>query len=154
MIARRLIQSATPLEEAGLLQVQAVGVRAPFFFPLGMPRDEVEQVLCDILKPDQWHYYEIPQTAVRSEDVVADCGAAEGLFTLTVAHRCRYVFAIEPAPAFVRALERTLAGLANVRILPYALAETDGVVRLSADGITWRIVETADGLLVPGSFYR
>ena len=149
MIARRLIQSATPLEETGLSQVRAVGVHAPFFFPLGTPRDEVDQVLCDILKPDQWHYYEIPQTAVRPEDVVADCGAAEGLFTLTVAHRCRHVFAIEPAPAFVKALERTLAGLANVSILPYALAESDGVVRLSVDGITSRVTETADGCLVP-----
>ena len=149
MIARRLIQSATPLEEAGLLQVRAAGVHAPFFFPLDTPRDEVDQVLCDILKPDQWHFYEIPQTAVRPGDVVADCGAAEGLFTLTVAHRCRHVFAIEPAPAFVKALGRTLAGFTNVSILPCALAEADGAVRLSAGGITSRVIETADGQLVP-----
>jgi FkbM family methyltransferase len=83
------------------------------------------------------------------EDTVADCGAAEGLFTLTVAHRCRYVFAIEPAPAFVRALERTLAGFTNVSVLPCALAESDGVVRLSAGGITSRVIETDDGQLVP-----
>jgi FkbM family methyltransferase len=149
MIARRLIQSATPLEEAGLLKVWAVGIHAPCFFLLDTPRDEVDQVLCDILRPDQWHHYEIPQTTVEPDDIVADCGAAEGLFTLTVAHRCRHVFAIEPAPAFVRALERTLAGFSNVSILPYALAEADGVVRLSVEGITSRVIKTDNGQLVP-----
>jgi FkbM family methyltransferase len=149
ILAQWFIHSIKFFEETGLLQVKLFGVSEPLFFPYDTPRDEVDQVLCDVLKPDQWHYYEIPQTAVKSEDTVADCGAAEGLFTLTVAHRCRYVFAIEPAPAFVRALERTLAGFTNVSVLPYALAESDGVVRLSADGITSRVIETDDGQLVP-----
>jgi FkbM family methyltransferase len=92
---------------------------------------------------DDWHFYEAPETAVEQGDVVADCGAAEGLFSLLVAERASRVYAIEPLPLWNECMRETFANSANVEILPHALAAETGRARLQGSGFTAHL--SADG---------
>jgi len=42
------------------------------------------------------------QTTVTEEDIVVDCGAAEGLFGFLVIDRCEKLLLIEPLPVFLQ----------------------------------------------------
>ncbi len=52
--------------------------------------------------------------AVESGDVVVDCGAFVGGFSLSVGTVASHVFAIEPAPDNFEALSRNVAGTGNI----------------------------------------
>lgn len=131
----------------GFLVVHFRGLGDPLHFPAEMDAGALYQVIAELMYRRSWHYYEIPQTRVLPGDVVADCGAGEGLFSLLVARRCRKVYAVEPLGAFVAAMRRTFAGLANVEVVPYALGEREGEAIISEE-------EIASGLgagLAPGA---
>jgi FkbM family methyltransferase len=115
-------------------------------------------VLSEALDPTNWHFYELPETRVAPDDVVADCGAAEGIFSLLVASRAEHVYAVEPAPHWTRALARTFTGASNVTVVPAALGDAPGRAYLSGgaldsavsgdkgDGATEIAVHTVDHL--------
>ena len=111
------------------------GWAAPLYLPIETDLAVLYQVVAELMFSDSWHYYEIPPTRVGPGDVVADCGAGEGLFSLLVAGRCRKVYAIEPLGAFVAAMERTFAGRENVEIVPVGLADHVGEATLRDEGI-------------------
>lgn len=115
--------------------VELKGQIHPLYFPKSFDITLLNEVISELLYPDHWHYYEIKQTAVSSHDVVMDCGAAEGLFTLTVASRCRHVYVVEPLPEFVQALHRSLKPYSNVEILPMALSDHNGLAFLQGQGL-------------------
>ena len=56
---------------------------------------------------DSPHHYETPGFHVRAEDIVADIGAAEGIFALSVVEKVKKVYLFECATAWSEALERT-----------------------------------------------
>ncbi|MGC8833862.1 MAG: FkbM family methyltransferase [Armatimonadota bacterium] len=97
------------------------------------------QVICETMYPDDWHYYEAEGARVTPEDVVLDCGASEGLFSLSVAPRCRRVYAVEPHPAFANALRLTLQYYPNTEVLELALGSEPGTAFLSDQGIASRL---------------
>jgi hypothetical protein len=101
--ARPFIQKIGPAGD--FISVRLRGVDRPLFYPAAMPRRSLCQVIEESFVPDNWHYFEIPETRISKNDTVADCGAAEGLFSLLAAQRCKMVYAIEPLPLFVAALE-------------------------------------------------
>jgi FkbM family methyltransferase len=82
----------------------------------------LEQVIVESFYPNNWHYYEIPQTKVTNNDNVVDCGAAEGLFGLLVVNRCSKLHLIEPLPIFCNAMKITFKAKNNVTIHPVALS--------------------------------
>ena len=108
----------------------------PLYYPMEMPLYSLYQVIAEIFFGDDWHYYEFQPTKVSEGDVVVDCGAAEGLFSLLVATRCHKVYAIEPLPRFVEALRLTFSRIDNVTVVACALADREGEGKLSRAGIS------------------
>jgi len=100
------------------------------------------QVIAENFYPDDWHYYEWHRTSIDKEDVVVDCGAAEGLFSLIVSSRCKKVYAIEPLPLFVSALKMTFSPKKNVKILPVGLSDLQGRATLAGNGIMAQIISS------------
>jgi FkbM family methyltransferase len=130
MRSRRYIESIT--EEPDGLVVHLRGVSRPLFWPRGLPLYPLHMVLAECLDPTNWHYYEVPETRVSSDDVVADAGAAEGLFALLVESRARHTYIIEPSATWTEPLRRTFAGSDRVTVLPVALGAETGTAYLSA----------------------
>ena len=122
-------------KDRGFLVVRFHGLGDPLHFPAEMDAGVLYQVIAELMYRRSWHYYEIPQTRVLPDDVVADCGAGEGLFSLLVARRCRKVYAVEPLGAFVAAMRRTFADLSNVEVVPYALGQREGEAIVSEASI-------------------
>ena len=98
----------------------------------------------EICYKNDWHYYEKPHTRVRLDDVVLDCGAAEGLFSLTIENRCKKVYAIEPLPLFIKALNKTFHRAKNVEIIPCGLSNKEGVSFITNEDVSSRIVEKSN----------
>lgn len=110
-------------------------VSKPLYYPKEAGLSALYQVTSEIFDKRDWHHYEIPETAIRPEDIVVDCGAAEGLFSLKAAKQCKKVYAIEPLPLFITSLHKTFDALPNVEIIPAALGAVAGNAYLSDDGI-------------------
>jgi len=74
--------------------------------------------------------YEWGNIEIKKDDVVFDCGANLGIFTILAAYRGAKVYAFEPIKAACSALEHTLelnpTLKKSVTIVPYALAEHEG----------------------------
>lgn len=129
---------------------------SPLFFPKNIGLDALYHIICEICDKDDWHFYEIPETRVKLDDIVVDCGAAEGLFSLTVKDRCRHVYIIEPLPSFLESLVKTFQNDKNITILPFALGSSSYESYITNDGMAAKIskhptktvvnVETIDNL--------
>ena len=131
--SRRYIES---VERSGeWLTVRLRGVARPLYWPVEQPIYALHMVLSEALDEKNWHFYEIPEMRVNPEDVVADCGAAEGIFSLLVQSRARHVYAIEPAAHWTSALRRTFEGTTNVTVLPVGLGDAPGSAYLSGGAL-------------------
>lgn len=106
----------------------------PLFFPTNVDKRALYQTVTEQFYPWNWHYYEVPETTVEN-DVVFDCGAAEGLFTFLVHKRAKQVFCFEPLPEFQQCLQKTFHEAKNITIISAALADKPGLAYLSKDGI-------------------
>jgi FkbM family methyltransferase len=133
MNSRQFVSSVEPVDD--WLVVRLRGVSRPLYWPREQPIYALHMVLSEALDATNWHYYEIPETRVTPDDVVADCGAAEGLFSLLVHARAHQVFAIEPAPHWTTALSKTFADTPNVTVLPAALGDAPGRAYLSGGAL-------------------
>jgi len=125
-------------KDGDFYKVQFEGLSGPIYWPQKFDINSLYQVAEELLGRNWWNY-EIPENSVHTDDVVLDCGAAEGGFTLQVANRCKMVYAIEPHPAFIEGMKRTFSELSNVEILPVAVGDAKGQLHLSDDGIMSRI---------------
>lgn len=141
--ARAMIRKVE--EKDGYHLIHLEGCEVPLYYPGDLPLRHVEIALLELCLPDSWHCYEAEETRVACDDVVVDCGAAEGLFSLTVARRCRQVYAIEPLPAFVESMRRTFSGIPNVEILPVGLSDQDGLIPIREDGMFSSLDDRAVG---------
>jgi FkbM family methyltransferase len=139
----------TALKEAkDYNMVMLKGFESPLYFPSGFPYSSLQQVVCECFYPDNWHYYEIPQTRVTPNDIVVDCGAAEGLFGFIVVNRCKQIYLIEPVAEFCKSLSKTFAGQNNVVILPVALSSTEGKAVINEHDIASTLAFEGEGTIV------
>jgi len=97
------------------------------------------QVYQEITNPFGFHFYESYGTTIEADDIVVDCGAAEGLFSAFAAERCDKVYAIEPLPCFRKSLEKTFSRSRNVSLIHVALSDCDGVAKMTDKGISSHI---------------
>ncbi len=75
---------------------------------------------------------------VKRGDVCIDAGANLGYYTRTLARLVGpqgKVYAVEPMPPVLAVLRRNVRRCPNVEILPYALGEADGTVRMANDTV-------------------
>lgn len=97
----------------------------PLFYPKDLPMYDLYIVAGENYTPTNWHYYNITETKVSKNDIVLDCGAAAGTFTLSVL-KAKKIYAIEPLPKFTKALFKTFKKNKNVKILPIAVGKKEG----------------------------
>lgn len=97
-----------------------------FNYPATAPYHNFAQVVVEGLIQKHWHYYEIPQTSVNKNDIIVDCGSAEGFFAFKYQNLAKHIYTIEPLPLFVDSLNSMFANKDNITILPYALSSTRG----------------------------
>jgi FkbM family methyltransferase len=135
----------------GWLLVHYRGLETPLFWPEEFGRERLFQVTAETMDPQDWHHYEWGPTPIREEDVVVDCGAAEGLFSLLAVRRCRRLLAVEPLPRFLQALALTLAPFSKAAIYPFALSDSEGTAALVADGLRSSIGAAAPAMPGPAA---
>jgi FkbM family methyltransferase len=140
--ARRHIVSVTGSGEQLVIRLR--GVDRPLFWPNGVDLYPLYMVIAETREPADWHYYEVPETRVTSDDVIADCGGAEGIFALYAAPVARHVYVIEPSPLWTGTLEQTFAGAENVTVVPAALGSAPGEAYLSGGALDSGVTDAPD----------
>jgi len=123
-------------------------VKEPLYCPKDVNKAKLFQIVGEMMYPKDWHYYEIDQTRVSPQDIVLDCGAAEGLFSLLIANRCKKVYAIEPLNSFVKAMKVTFSGFNNIEIIPVALSDRELKGSLLENGISSHVIAGGEGVPV------
>lgn len=123
-------------------------IKTPLYYSKKMPLERLWYSIKELCFDYDDHYYEIDETKVAPDDIVVDCGAAEGLFSLLIMNRCKQVYAVEPLPDFIETLKLTFANSSNVAILPYALGEEKGKGMLSEDNIASSLINSGKGISV------
>ncbi len=111
------------------------GYRDLFNYPRSLSFHRFAQVIAEGLQPEHWHYYEIPETAVTAQDIIADCGSAEGFFAFRHKDNAQRIYCIEPLPIFIDSLKQLFNKNSNVEIIGSALGESDGQVFLEPHDI-------------------
>ena len=112
IIGPRIITSL--VEKETYFIVHLLGVPNPLFWPKEIPLYHLYMVITECFQQRDWHYYEVPETEISPGDVVLDCGAAEGLFSLRAIEKAGHVVLFEPSPAFVSSLRMTFADMPKV----------------------------------------
>lgn len=141
-MAKQLIKSVERKDD--LYEVTIEGINHPVYWPAHSPIYNLYVCIREICFSNDWHYYEKPLTELKPNDVVADCGVGEGLFSLRAAEKCEHVFAFEPLPSFLRSLKQTFSPLNNVTLIPKGLSDKTGVAFIS-DRDTWSQLSTIGG---------
>jgi len=113
-------------EEGDYLRVFIRGISEPLYWPRHLPMYDLHKVLTECFYPDDWHFYEVPETRVRDGDHVVDCGAAEGVFSLRVLARAGRITLFEPLRLFTESLKRTFQDHTNVCVVNAALSNAEG----------------------------
>lgn len=140
----------------------------PLFYPEHLALRSLNQIVVETFYKNDWHYYQIEETMVEAGDIVVDCGAGEGLFSLVVAPVCKKVYLIEPMLNFVEALKMTFHHYTNVEIIPCAVSDEPGIAFVNERGISSSLsmqkkgkpvrVETIDSLFyqknIPVSYIK
>jgi FkbM family methyltransferase len=120
------------------------------YWPRVLPLFDLYKVITECFCETDWHFYEVPETCVAKNDVVLDCGAAEGIFSLRVLERAQYIIAFEPLPLFIESMRKTFAQYASkVSIQPYALSDVEGKAFLSGSSLYGTVVEDTAGGNIP-----
>ena len=142
--ARRHIAGIT--DAGDHLAVELRDAPYPLYWPKGLDLYPLHMVVSETREPTDWHYYEVPETRVAPDDVVADCGAAEGIFALFAAPRAKHVYAIEPSTLWATALRRTFAAAPNVTVIPAAVGHTAGEAYLTGGALDSTVSAPAGGV--------
>jgi FkbM family methyltransferase len=124
------------IEDAGEYQrVYFHGISRPLYWPRRLGTFDLYKAVTDCLHENDWHHYEVPETRVQPGDIVLDCGAAEGLFALSVVARASRVVIFEPCTDFVGGLARTFDNASNVSIVHAALGSSPGKAFLAGSSL-------------------
>ncbi|HTP68856.1 MAG TPA: FkbM family methyltransferase [Dongiaceae bacterium] len=134
------------IEDAGEYEkVHFRNICPPLYWPKAIGRFDLYKAATDCLHPDDWHHYEVPETTVKRGDVVLDCGAAEGIFALSVAERAGKVVLFEPSPDFRSSLARTFGNMRSATVVPAALGSKEGKAFLDG-GSLYGVVRAEGGI--------
>jgi FkbM family methyltransferase len=128
-------------EDGEYLSVKIRSVSSRLFWPKSLSLFDLYKVVTECFYEDDSHFYEVPETRVAPNDVVLDCGASEGIFSLRVVERAQYIAAFEPLPLFIESMQRTFAQhVSKVSIQPYALSDIEGNAFLSGNSLYGTVV--------------
>jgi FkbM family methyltransferase len=129
------------IEDCGRLErVQLRGMKDPLYWPKEISHYEIYKSCTDCLHSTQWHHYEVRETKVEGGENVVDCGAAEGIFALSVAERAGKIAIFEPWNGFTESLNATFADRAL--ICSQALGKNCHTAYLSGDSLYGTVNES------------
>ena len=124
-------------------------LKSPLYYPKSENIYSVYLNAMEAFYKKNGHYYQINATKVQKDDIVVDCGAAEGLFSLIASEVCKKVYAVEPLPKFIDSMKVTFKEFSNVEIIPAALSNGIGTANLSIDGAASSLDNSGNGIAVP-----
>ncbi|GFO59667.1 hypothetical protein GMST_19920 [Geomonas silvestris] len=105
---RKIDRRMKCVPEGELLRVELDG--RVIYWPLRAAPWRLVDMYFEVFEPGNNHYFNIDQTSVNRGDVVLDCGACEGYFTLQALEQgAGKVYSMEPGAAISRCLARTFA---------------------------------------------
>ncbi|MFN4807124.1 MAG: FkbM family methyltransferase [Akkermansiaceae bacterium] len=139
--AAKYIQTKTNNEK--FLEVIFKNYDKVFYYPVTASWVDLCQTIDECFNPDNWHHFISPETPIGSDDVVVDCGAAEGLFSIVAAQNAKMVYAIEPVPFWHESLNKTFQHYENIELMPYGVGHKNAEMQMTNDEIYSRI--TSDG---------
>ena len=91
----------------------------------------------EVFNEDNNHYFDIPEMKVKAGDVVIDCGACEGYFTLKALEAgAAKVYCIEPGKSIVECLQKSFASeikMGKVIVCNNLLGDKSGPVTFAED---------------------
>lgn len=110
------------------------------YWPMQYPVDGIYQVTAETFDNNDWHFYQKKQTEVVDGEILLDVGAAEGLFSLTVAHKCQKLLLVEPNDHFHAALKRTFKPYADkVKIFNAAAGAENGKIIFDSNSLIGKV---------------
>ena len=121
--ALRYIKEIMPDINKEYLVIKLISCNKPLYWPAQFSMRDLYQVIAEIFNKDDWHYYEIDETLVKKGDVVVDCGASEGAFSLKNYEKAQFIYIIEPVIIFTDALKKTFNNVKNIEIINCALTD-------------------------------
>lgn len=129
------------VDRGALEEVRLRGIADPLFWPKAIDHWELYKSCADCLYPPHWHHYEVPETTVAPGENVVDCGAAEGIFALSVARRAGRLAVFEPWIGFRGSLHATFGDRAVIR--EQALGSHVHSARLAGDSLYGIVNQTS-----------
>jgi len=129
-------------EEKDHLIVKLYSEATPLYWPRTLLISDLYKVITECFWENNWHFYDVPETRVLPGEVVMDCGASEGAFTLRVLNRAAHIVAFEPLPLFVSSLRKTFSNSPNVTIVPAALGSAEGTAVLEGTPLCGAVERT------------
>lgn len=102
------------------------------------------------IKSKQDKYTLRPMVTIEEGDIVVDCGAFTGRFTMLAAQKAKKVFAFEPDPKNFILLKTACRNLTNVKLFNLALWDQRGMFRLkrSSKGFESSLINIDHGELI------
>jgi FkbM family methyltransferase len=91
------------------------------YYPGGMAAGEFFASVHLIFNANDWHHYWRDTWRPSAGDLVIDCGAAEGLFSIEVARFGADVYAFEPLPEFQRTFKKSIHPSDRITLIPKAV---------------------------------
>lgn len=80
------------------------------YWPLNADWERLSHMYFEVFHASNNHYFDIPESSIEPRDVVLDCGACEGYFTLKALEAgAKKVYSFEPGADISRCLSRTFA---------------------------------------------
>lgn len=95
-------------EDGEYLSVKIRSIPDMLFWPKTLPLFDLYKVVTECFYEDDTHFYEVPETRVATNDVVLDCGAAEGFFHSVFLSEHSVLLHLSHCPFLSRACKRHL----------------------------------------------
>jgi len=133
VLSKRLIEEIDNVDD--YIKIKIRNREGFLFYHKSLPLHSLYQTLAEQLYEWHWHYYQIPQTKVAHDDIILDCGCAEGIFSFLNNKEAKHIYAFEPLPEYLEGLRKTFKNITNVTIINSALGDKHGTVYLKKAGI-------------------
>jgi FkbM family methyltransferase len=122
-------------EDGEFRAVKFRGRAQPFFYPKTASWSDLCATVDECFYELHWHHYVTAETPIEPDDVIADCGGAEGLFTYLHAEKVKRVHLFEPVPKWVASLRKNFLDDPKVVIHACGVGEKAATVRMTDNEI-------------------
>ncbi len=107
---KAIIRNQMKIVPAGNLLRVEIGERV-IYWPARAGSARLADMYFEVFDAKNNHYFDIAETSIQAGDIVLDCGACEGYFTLKALEAgARKVYSIEPGSGISHCLQQTFAG--------------------------------------------